>query len=248
MSSDESEQLTCDVLFDGEISIWQRKKGYRFGLDALLLATDLPDVAEDATVVELGAGQGAVSLTMAHQHPGWTVIAVERQPSLLELLERNIAHNELDNVEIIAGDLRNFRDLLQPHSAELVVCNPPFFAPGDRRPSPVRERAEARHELHGGIVDFVAASAYVLEQRGWLEIFTPPMRMSDVFEAAEATDLSMDSLRFFHASRRDDAYLLDYVWRRGGAPDFSVRPPLYIYDSPGIYSPEVARRIGRERR
>ncbi len=248
MSEDEKTELTCDALFDGELSIWQHKKGYRFGLDALLLATDLPEISEDATVVELGAGQGAVALSMAYQNPKWRIIAVERQPSLLKLLRRNIEENELSNLEVIAGDLRNHRDLLTPHCADLVVCNPPYFAPGDRRPSPVRERAEARHELHGTIGDFIAASAYVLQQRGWLKIFTPPGRMMDALDAARATDLCTAQLRFFHAFEDDDAYLVDYRWRRGGAPDFAVRPPLYIYQSRGIYTEEVARRVGRERR
>lgn len=248
MSDGEKAELTCDKIFDGELSIWQRKKGYRFNLDALLLATDLPEIADDATVVELGAGQGVVALTIAYQNPQMRVVALERQPSLLELLRKNIEENELSNVEVVAGDLREHRDLLTPHTAELVVCNPPYFAPGHRRPSPVRERAEARHELHGGIVDFVAAAAYVLEQRGWLKIFTPPLRMMDALGAAQATDLSPETLRFFHAFDDDDAYLVEYVWRRGGAPDFAVRPPLYIYQSPGLYSPEVAGRIRQERR
>ena len=248
MSETTESELTRDILFDGELSIWQRKKGYRFGLDALLLPTDLPDIAEDATVVDLGAGQGTVGLTVAYNHPEMTVVAVERQDSLLELLHRNIEQNDLSNVEVVAGDLRNHRDLLEPHSADLVLCNPPYYPTASRRPSPIRERAVARHELHGDLGDFVAASAYVLKQRGWLQMFTPPIRMTDALEAAQSTDLCPAGLRFYHTHDEADAYLIDYRWRRGGAPDFAIRPPLYIYQSEGIYSPEVARRIGRERR
>lgn len=246
--SGSDDELTRDLLFDGELAIWQRREGYRFGLDALLLATDIPELPTEATVVDLGAGQGVVGLTVAHRHPDCRVVAVERQQSLLELLERNIAENDLDNVEIVAGDLRDYREHLTPHSADLVLCNPPYYPTGSRRPSPIRERAEARHELHGDLADFVAASAYVLKQRGWLQMFTPPLRMTDALSAAEPTDLSAVALRFYHTHREDDAYLVQYRWRRGGAPDFAIRPPLYIYQSEGVYSPEVARRIQRERR
>lgn len=242
------EELTRDLLFDGDLAVWQRKKGYRFGLDALLLPTDLPDVAPDATVVDLGAGQGVVGLTVAHQNPRMQVIAVERHPSLLELLRRNIEANELGNVEVVAGDLRDYRDLLNPHCADLVLANPPYYPTGSRRPSPIRERAVARHELHGDLNDFVSAAAYVLDQRGWLQMFTPPIRMTDALAAADPTDLSPESLRFYHTNRRQDAYLVQYRWRRGGAPDFAIKPPLYIYREEGVYTPEVADRIRRERR
>lgn len=248
MSGAETSELTRDLLFDGQLAIWQREQGYRFGLDALLLATDLPDIPDGATVVDLGAGQGVVGLTVAHHRPDTRVVAVERQESLLELLHRNIRENDLDNVEVVAGDLRDFRDLLTPHTADLVLANPPYYPTGQRRPSPVRERAEARHELHGDLGDFIAAGAYVLDQRGWLQMFTPPLRMKDALAGAEPTDLCEVSLRFYHAHRDEDAYLVQYRWRRGGAPDFAVRPPLYIYRSEGVYSREVARRIQRERR
>ncbi len=246
MSTDPN--LSKDALFDGELIIWQHLDGYRFGLDALLLATDLVDPGQNPCIVELGAGQGAVALTIAHTHPDWQVIALERQPSLLKLLRRNIEVNQLTNVEVIAGDLRDHRDLLDPHSADLVLCNPPYFRPGDRRPSPKVERAAGRHELHGTLADFIAASAYVLDQRGWMQMLTPPLRLPDALAGAEPTDLSLQSLRFYHANASKNAYLVDYRFRRGGAPDMAIRPPLYIYREQGVYTDEVARRIGRRTR
>lgn len=241
-------ELSCDAVFDGNLSIWQHQKGYRFGLDSLLLGTDLPDIPDDGRVVDLGAGQGAVALTIAYHNPKMTVVAVERQPSLVELLRRNVEHNELENVKILSGDLRQYRDLLPAHSADLVVANPPYYRKGSRRPSPQRQRAEARHELFGGLRDFIAAAAYVLDQRGWLQIITPPMRLAEALQATTGTDLSAASLRFYHSRRQEKAYLVEYRWRRGGAPDFSIRPPLFIYREEGIYSTEVAERIGQERR
>lgn len=248
-----SDDWTCDEIFDGALSIWQRKKGYRFGLDSILLATDLPELPEEALVVELGAGQGAVALTIAHQHPRWKVLALERQESLLELLRTNIAENDLKNLEVIAGDLREHRRLFQAHSADLVVANPPYFSPGARRPSANAERAAARHELFGGIEDFVAAAAYILKQRGWLQMIAPPLRLRDALQSADGTDLSLASLRFYHSHREDPAYLSELRWRRGGAADMVIRPPLFIYaDNPRQgekkYSPETTARLQREGR
>ncbi len=242
--SENTNQITRDRVGQGALTILQHKRGYRFGLDALLLATDLPEMGEAPSVVELGAAHGVVSLCIAWQYPGAQVLGVERQTSLFDLLHRNIELNDLDErVSAVQADVREYREHLEPHSAELVVCNPPYFRKGARRPSANAQRAAARHELHGGLADFVDAACYVLEQRGRLKIILPPIRLADLIAAADATDLAFESMRFFHSRADTDAYLVESVLRRGGAPDLKVRPPLYIYKNAEDYTDEVQRRI-----
>lgn len=244
----EPQELTRDALFDGALMLWQRKKGYRFGIDSVLLATDLPELPETATVLELGAGQGAVALTIAYKNPQMKVIALERQPGLASLLRQNVEENGLANVEVIEGDLRQYRKILPARAADLVIFNPPFYRKGQRRPSQNKERAAARHELFGGLDDFMTAAFYALKPRGWVQMIAPPLRMPEALPIARQKSLSLESLRFYHTSPKDAAYLTQFRWRQGGAPDFIVRPPLFIYQAEGIYAPEVASRLERERR
>ncbi|MFW5966573.1 MAG: tRNA1(Val) (adenine(37)-N6)-methyltransferase [Persicimonas sp.] len=240
------EDTTIDTLGEGDVEIAQHRKGYRFGLDALLLATDLPTIDPEATIVDLGAAQGVVAVCVARRYPKARVIAVERQDSLYELLVENIARNALEGrIEPVHGDVRDYRQILASHSADLVLCNPPYFRRGERRPSSNHQRAAARHELFGELSDFVDAARYVLQQRGWFKVISPPLRLGDLFDACKATDLSFDSLRFFHSHPGADAYLIEALARRGGAPDLTVRPPLYIYGNGDDHTEEVQRRIDR---
>lgn len=276
--SDEFQQLekdlppgvTCDHIGaqDGAgLEILQHEKGYRFGLDALLLATDLPELgaagrddgAAGPAVVELGAAQGIVALCVARQLGTARVVAVERQESLYGLMVQNIARNQLGaRVHPVHLDVRDIRPgahtrtrpgaqahaLLGAHTADLVVCNPPYFRAGERRVSTDAQRAQARHELHGGLGDFLGAARYVLKQRGRLKIILPPIRLAELLERTAPTDLRVESLRFFHSRPDSDAYLVESVLRRGGAGELRIRPPLYIYQLSGEYSEEVRRRVG----
>ena len=244
------------------LTIWQHRRGYRFGLDALLLATDLghcgvfalevgpsdAPAAPTPCVVELGAAQGIVSLCVARQYPHLEVVAVERQEALFGLLEQNIEQNQLQQqVRALRLDIRDIRADsgrgLPAHSADLVLCNPPYFKKGERRPSANPERAAARHELHGGLGDFVDAARYILKQRGRLKIILPPIRLAELLSCIEGTDLAMETMRFFHSRADSDAYLVESVLRRGGAPDMRVRAPLFIYQNADDYSDEVRRRV-----
>lgn len=239
----ERRELTQDTIAEESLALWQHTDGYRFGLDGVLLATDLPAFDETGRIVELGAAQGAVALCIASRHPGAEVVAVERQDSLYELLERNIEENDLaGRVEPRHADIREFRDLFEPHSADLVVCNPPYFRAGERRTSDDAQRAAARHELAGTLADFVRAAQYVLDQQGSLKLIVPPLRVGDLYAAANQTDLSFVSMRYFHSREGDDAYLAECVLRRGGAPDIQVRSPLFVYDG-SEYGTEVRERI-----
>lgn len=234
---------TCDVIFNGAAQIYQLKRGFRFGTDALLLATDLPAVGANATIVDLGSAHGPVTLAIASKNPQARVIAVERQPSLFELLVESIELNAFSQVEGILVDVREIRTRLKSHMADLVVCNPPYFREGEQRISSDVVRAGAHHELNGVLKDFIDAARYVLKPTGYLKLITPPLRIPDVFSAIEGTDLRMKCMRFVHSRPDRDAYLVEYVLRRGAAPDFLVRPPLFLHELDGTQGEEVSQRL-----
>jgi tRNA1Val (adenine37-N6)-methyltransferase len=235
--------LTRDVVSDGALVIQQAEDGYRFGLDAVLLATDLPDLPQGGHVVDLGAGSGAVGLMVAKRRPDVSVIGLEVQQGLYELLTVNIRHNGLESrVSAIKGDVRQHQLLLTPHSADLVLMNPPYYRTGQGKMSPNRERAAAHQELHGTLRDFVVAAQYVAKPRGYLKVVIPPMRLPDLLQEIGKGDFAPVSARFVHAKPGRDAYLMEWVFRRGGARQLVVRPPLVLDEGEG-FTPEVRDRF-----
>ena len=242
------DEVTQDCI-SGRLMISQRRKGYRYGLDALLLATDLPEIkalAQKGCVLELGAGQGAVGLSIASRKAASRVILVERNDVMRALLLANVEHNKSlwgdVDVQVKEVDLREYRAHLDAHSADLVLCNPPYFPLGYRRESEQADRADAHHERHGGLGDFLKAATYCMKHRGWLKMIIPPWRLSDVMTDLPH-DLKVLSLRFIHAEPGEVAYLVEIIARRGGGPELTIRPPLFVRDADGMYSMEVARRV-----
>ncbi len=96
----------------------------------------LAGVAEPL-VVDLGAGSGAIALSIAHEHPGARVIAVERDPVAIEWTRTNAAGS---TVEVLAGDMTDpalLRDL--DGAVDLVVSNPPYVPDGAGLPREVAD-------------------------------------------------------------------------------------------------------------
>ena len=63
------------------------------------------DLAKDATVADIGAGTGYFTFRLAEQVPQGSVLAVDIQPEMLDLLNAGEAERGLTNVEPILGDI-----------------------------------------------------------------------------------------------------------------------------------------------
>ncbi len=102
----------------------------------------LAGVAEPV-VVDLGSGSGAIALSVAHEHRGARVTAVERDPQAIEWTRHNAALRAAAGdppVTVLAGDMTEpglLRDL--DGAVDLVVSNPPYVPDGARVPREVAD-------------------------------------------------------------------------------------------------------------
>lgn len=135
--------------------------GYRFvygdalfppGTDTFLLSS-LPRLRPGLRVCDLGAGTGLLGLLLLQRQPQLRVTGVELQESAVRLAERAAVENCLtDCLFPLHGDLRQIRSLLGTGSFDLVVSNPPYYAPGQRCSGGGRPPAKCprRGLLHAG--------------------------------------------------------------------------------------------------
>ena len=118
------ENYTVDSIFRNRIQLKQLKNGYRFGSDAILLASYVH--AKKGSLLELGAGVGAVSLGIAWRYPQCRIIAVEKDPEIVELLQENISKNDMLG-QVVAKQTSieklptNFESCF-----DYIFANPPF--------------------------------------------------------------------------------------------------------------------------
>jgi tRNA1(Val) A37 N6-methylase TrmN6 len=227
-----------------EVQVYQAKAGYRFSLDALLLA-DFPDIKACRSVLELGAGSGVVSLLLAKKYPRAKVFGVEIQDGLYKRAVRNAELNGLScQVKFMHADFRSFPKSPPLKDFDLVVSNPPFRKPGTGRISPGDERAAARHELKGGINDVVKAASLLLKNRGRLCLVYHPDRLAMLFKQMALHKLEPKRMRMVHSHTGDFARMVLVEAVKEGAPGLKVLPPLFVYSSLNEYTPEMREFYG----
>lgn len=228
--------LTSDTLFNGRLVINQEKKGYRFSLDAVLLA-GLTRVKRSDRVMDLGTGSGVILLILAHRNLGSSLVGAEIQTRLAELARRNVEANRFsDQILILEADFRRIDSCLDRESFDLVLCNPPYRRLETGRINPDEQRAIARHELNASVEDVFAAAGYLLVQGGRLAVIYPASGLGRLLVTVNRHGFSPKELTAIHSYIGSPARLVCLECRKGGGEELSIAPPFVVYSENGAYT------------
>ena len=237
-------QSSLDSLRKHDVSIRQPAQGYRFSLDALLLA-EFVRLPEQACVADLGTGCGVIPLVIARKRPDARFVAFENNPDMAALACENVRANGLDGrIEIVADDILNIRHRFPVSSFDVVVSNPPFRSPHSGKTSPHAGREAARHETTAGLSDFLAAAKYLVKPSGRIFFIYPPSRLAEFIRSAGELKLAVLRLRMVHGTGQAVAKIFLVELAKGRRGDVTVEPPLIVYCQQGEYGEETARILG----
>ena len=132
---------THDRFLDGAVTVIQPARGYRAGMDAVLLAASLSAEAGEE-LAEAGCGAGAALLCAAHRLHGCEFTGFEREAGALELAGQGVTANGMaGRVKLLAQDVGE-RPAELENTFDQSFSNPPFFEPGTVR-APIAERQAA---------------------------------------------------------------------------------------------------------
>ena len=246
-----TDDLTRDSIFNGRITIIQPRRGYRFSLDAILLA-DFTQVAPGRTVVDLGAGSGVVGLALARKLGPGRIVAVEIQDRLAQLARRNFeAFSGEAEARVLCLDWRDLTPELIRQSTgglspDLVVSNPPYRKLGSGRINPGDESAAARHEIHGSLVSAAQIAARLLNRGGRLSMVYPALRLVHLLTELKNAGFEPKRLRLAHSRPGEPARLVLVEASLTGGEELMVEPPLFIYKNKTDYTDEVSAVLAGE--
>jgi tRNA1Val (adenine37-N6)-methyltransferase len=236
--------LTKDDLRIFGLQLFQPRQGYRYSLDAILLSRFCAELKSGDSIIDLGAGCGIISLVLARLNPAVLALAIENNPDMAALADRNIRHNDLAaRVSVHAEDVINLRKSYAVSTFDLVVSNPPFRYPLRGKVSPQRGRDSARHETTAGLADFLSAAKYLVKPGGRICFIYHPSRLAEFISCAAELKLALLRLRMVHGTARAGAKMFLAELAKGRRADVTVEAPLIVFDDIGEYTAEVTRML-----
>jgi tRNA1(Val) A37 N6-methylase TrmN6 len=233
---------TLDAIAGLGVTLRQTRSGHRVGLDAVLLAAAAGATA--SRIVDVGAGVGAVGLSLLRRFPGAKADLVEIDAETAALAADNAARNDLaERARVAVCDVTRPAARraagLRDGAADLVVTNPPFLAASAARVSPDPARARA-HALSGedGLAEWLRASLALLAPGGRFAMIHRADALPAIY-AALGRRLGGVAVRPIYPRAGADAIRVLTTGVKGSRAPARLVAPLVLHEADGSATAEA---------
>lgn len=218
--------LVQNDFLNGRVKAYQPLKGYRAGVDPVVLAASVPAVPGDS-VLELGCGVGVAALCLNARVPGLTLTGLEVQADYADLARRNAEVNAAA-LTVVTGDLAQMPPEVRAQSFDHVIANPPYFQRQGGTPAPDQGREKALGE-DTPLSLWIDTAIRRLKPGGWLTMINRVDRLPD---ALSSLDDRMGNIAVLPLAPRAGRMARLFLLRaqKGGRGAFVLLAPVVLHE------------------
>ncbi|WP_102399643.1 tRNA1(Val) (adenine(37)-N6)-methyltransferase [Haloimpatiens massiliensis] len=239
------EDETLDDLQLGGLCVIQKKEGFRFGVDAVLLA-NFSKVKSRDRVIDLCSGTGVIPFIIEGKRNPQYICGVEIQQDMVEMAKRSISYNKLEEkMEFINGDLKDNELLKNLGRFNVVTVNPPYKLKNSGITNLRDKDAIARHEILCTLEDVIKACRNLLKDNGRMYMVHRPDRLVDIVTLMRKYKIEPKRIRMVHPSVGKAPNIVLVEGQRDGGKFLKWDEPLYVHNEDGSYTEEIEKIYGR---
>ena len=234
------EDETLEDLPSVNCKIIQKKKGFRFTVDSILLVNFLK-LKKNTNLLDIGTGTGIMPLLLCRKEEINLITAVEIETEIAKMFEKTIEINSLESkIKLINTDVKNYKE--EPF--DMIISNPPYMKLNEGYVSPHDYRAGARHEVNLDLKELLINGKRLLKNGGSFNLVYRTNRFMEVLDEAKMLNLNVKRVRFIYSkpNQSSDLFMIEMI--KGFKCACVVEEPLYIYNEHGEYTEELKKYYG----
>ncbi len=233
------EDETIDDLQLKGLNLIQKKDGFKFGIDAVLLS-DFAYIKNKHKVIDLCTGTGIIPFLIYGKYEPQSVYGLEIQEDMVDMAKRSIKLNSLEEkVFFLNEDLKNIEALKQLGKFDVVTVNPPYKLNNAGIINSNDKLAIARHEILCNLEDVIYASRVLLKDNGRLFMIHRPERLADIFTLMRKYKIEPKRAKMIHPKIGKAPNIVLVEGQRDGGAYLKWEAPLYVHDDNGKYTKEI---------
>lgn len=236
-------ETTVDAFLGGALMLRQPRRGYRAGIDPVLLAARC-DALAGQRVLDCGSGIGTVGLCVARRLAGAQVVLVERDETYARLAGANIAANGLgDRVRLVRADVTAPLSR-SPELAALIgtfdhaLANPPYHVDSDGTRSSELRKDAANAMPEGSLDDWARVLAAMLKPGGHMGMIHRADALDRLLAVLDGRFGALSVLPL-HPSADRPANRIIISGQKGSRAPLSLRRGLIVHDAEGGYTAAI---------
>ena len=162
-----------------------KEKGLKITQDAILLSefikkyfeTNYKNIKEKKIFLEVGAGQGIISLLLSEMNAVSKIFAVEIQEEIFKILKKNVEINSL-NEKIIPIN-KNIKNIQKEY--DFIFSNPPYKKTNSGKMPEDKSEKISKYEILLTLEELFQEIKRLLKNYGEFFVIVPNNRLNDVF-------------------------------------------------------------------
>ena len=220
------------------LKLIQRTDGFCFGCDAVLLSY-FADIKSGDKVLDLCTGTGIIPVLLSAKTDAEHIYGIEIIPEIAHMAKRSVLYNNIRNIDIINGDLKNSVSIFGYECFDVITCNPPYEKKGGGIVNPANIKAISRHEIMCSLDDVISVSSSLLRFGGKLFMVHRTNRMADVLCTMRTHSIEPKRIQFVAPSAEKAPNLFLVEGMKGSNPFLKFEKTIYMYDKNGNYTDEI---------
>ena len=237
-------EILDDLQING-LSIIQKKDGFKFGIDAVLLS-DFAKNTPSKQTLDLCTGTGIIPLLLSAKTKTPKICGIEIQQDMAAMAKRSVCYNKLeDRIDICCGDLNNAFSIYGKCTFDKITCNPPYMKINSAVTNESNAVSVARHEVMCSLEDVITISSGLLKAKGRFYMVHRPSRLADIMYLMRCNKIEPKKLRMIapYVGKEPNLVLIEGI--KGGGAELKMLNTLYVYNENGSYTKEIDQIYGR---
>ena len=232
-----------DLHFNG-LKIIQKRDGFCFGMDSVLIANFVKISKKNAIIADLGTGTGIISILVAEKNRQKIdkIYGIEIQKEVAELACRNVKLNRLDDkIEVISADVVGISKTCLKNKLDYVITNPPYKKEKTGIINENENKLISRHEIKCTLNDVIYESSNLLKNNGVFFMVHRPERLPDILILMRKNKIEPKEIQFVYPKVESQANLVLIKGVKCGKEYMKILKPLIVYDKNGEYTMELLK-------
>lgn len=229
-----------DLLWDGELKIYQDTEKFKFSIDSILLANFVTINKSVKRILDIGTGNAPIPLMLSKRTTA-KIDAIEIQEESYNLAKESINYNKLSNqINVILGDIKEKYIEMENNFYDTIVSNPPYYK-YDMKKSSTKSILLARCEQELSLIDIFKISKKLLKDGGNIAIVIDTKRLTEVLILMKENSIEPKKIQFVYPKENKKSKFFLIEGTKNGNSGIKVLNPVFIQDNNDNYTAYVKK-------